>query len=134
MKVNNNQAILVVFMVIVFLVLNRQFMEPFANKNRKRKDNSSKRKNKKYKKKKQRSNKENFINMGITNLFKGFMSQNNEDNKKDNKVNKINKREKERHDMINNKPSKNTTDSMYKFSALKQGLYDIIEMGNMMSY
>jgi hypothetical protein len=35
--------------------------------------------------------------------------------------------------MINNKPSKNTTDSMNKFLALKQGLYDIIDMGNMMS-
>lgn len=134
MKLNNNQVILVIFMVIMFLCLNKKFMEPFANKNRKRKDKKSKRKNLKNKKnKKGKSKKEDFINIGITNLFKGFMSHNEEDKKKDKKVTKINKREHERHDMINNKPSKNTTDSMHKFSALKQGLYDIVDMGNMMS-
>jgi hypothetical protein len=107
-------------------------MEPFANK--KRKDKRSKRKDKRSKRKnKKKSKKEDFINMGITNLFKGFLSQNEEDKKKDKKVTKINKRENERHDMINNKPSKNTKDSIHKFSALKQGLYDIVEMGNMMS-
>jgi len=141
MKPTNNQIVFLIFIVTVFFMISHQFIkEPFTSKHKKTNGNKNKKEKikktkikkttKKNKQKQKKNKKEDFINTGISNLFNGFMQKSKEKKHREATINKINKREKERHNMINNQPSKNTTDSMHKFGALKQGLYDIIEMGN----
>ena len=96
-----------------YIIRNNHAIETFRNRRRKCKKN------------KNNTNKEDFGNMSIGTLFKTLTSSS---DKKQKFIDEVNERERSRHDLIVNKQSKNTKDSMKKFIALKDGLYDIFKL------
>ena len=126
-----NQVILLIFMLIVFhLTSNTHTLESFNNRRRKRRRHR-RRKNDKE------EVKEDYGNIGITDTIKNIISQSQnkkykntgEDKKKI--LSNINKRHLETSKLIREKTSKNASDAIEKFDALKNGMYDILNYGLM---
>lgn len=110
------QVILFIFILVVYHFVSNNTIESFRSK-RQNKNKNDKKNNK--------NNKEDFGNMSIPNLFKTLSSS---DEKRRKFIEDIDDRERKRHELIVNKPSKNTKDSMKKFYALRDGFYDIMKL------
>lgn len=110
------QVIFLIFILILFYIIrnNNNAIESFRNRRRKRNNKNN-----------TQNNKEDFSNMSIATLFKTVTGSS---EKRQKFINEVNERERNRHELIMNKPSKNTKDSMKKFNALKDGFYDIINL------
>lgn len=129
-----NQVILLIFILVVFyLTSNVHTFESFSNRKRRRR----KRRNRRNKRNNDEEVKEDYVNVGITdtikNIIKGTQSQKYETSSEDKKkmISDMNKRHLKTSKLIREKTSKNVTDSLEKFNALKNGMYDILNFGLM---
>lgn len=135
------QVILLIFILICLYFINNKETEPFRNRSKEKYTNRRKEKytNKKKKKytntgeKQKKNNKDDTNNVksrfGIPGLFNNIISGSS--GKKAKILNEINEREKKRHKIILHKNSKNVGDVIGKFNLLKEGLYDIISVGEL---
>lgn len=121
-KLTPNYIVFILFIGIVFYLLTNH-IENFTSK--RKKEMTKRQRRKERAKKKAQQKKENFLSLN-------WLKSNTDKGQKEREKfkNDMNLREVERHNIIRNKSSKDTTDSYKKFNSLKQGLYDILKFGN----
>jgi hypothetical protein len=130
---SHNQVILIIFIITVFyLIRHTKNIEQFKERKRHRKRRSKEDYKNGNKKKK---DKEDYQSLGITDTIDNILNigSNKTVEEQDKYIfrQNMNKRRIKRRKLLKGKTSKNITDSIEKFNALKEGFYDIINYGIM---